>query len=114
MTLGACLGLTPLERPCVYWVLEPLVSRLGEAAGIASGVLTLLGWCYSLTNAVGPLILMCSSTCRWKSLGYDVRCMFGVDMMSASVGFWVPMRPVLRPGSAPRLGCWCDFVGAIR
>ena len=67
-------------------MLEPPVSRLGEAAGIASGVLTLLGWCYSLTKAVTPLILMCSSTCLWKSLRYDIRCKFGVDMMSASSG----------------------------
>ena len=65
---------------------ERPVSRLREAAGIASGVLTLLGRRYSLTKAVTPLILMRSSTCRWKSLRYDIRCMFGVDTIRASVG----------------------------
>ena len=67
-------------------VLEPPVSRLGEAVGVASGVLMRLCWCYSLTKAVTPFILMCSSTCLWKSLRYDMRCMFGVDLMSASSG----------------------------
>ena len=67
-------------------MLERPVPRLGEAAGIASGVLTLFGWCYSLTKAVTPFILMCSSTCLWKSPRYDMRCMFGVDLMSASSG----------------------------
>ena len=70
----------------LYGVPERPVSRLREAAGIASGVLTLLGWCYSLTKAVTPLIFMCSSTCRWKSLRYDMRRMFGVDSIRASVG----------------------------
>ena len=65
---------------------ERPASRLEAAAGIASGVLMRLCWGYSLTNAVTPFIFMCSSTCRWKSLRYDMRCMFGVDMMSASLG----------------------------